>query len=82
MAYGTTFGVPFINTHSKLHKALKMSAKQAAEICTPEEVPEDVHFELLFDDEIDSDEWGGKCELLDMIVSTVSGHYLDFLTLE
>ena len=61
-AYGTTFGVPFINTHTKLHKALKMSAKQAAEICTPEEVPEDVHFELLFDDEIDWDEWGGKCE--------------------
>ena len=39
-----------------------MSAKQAAEICTPEEVPEDVHFELLFDDEIDWDEWGGECE--------------------
>ena len=38
-----------------------MSAKQAAEMCTCEEVPEDVHFELLFDDEIDWDEWGGKC---------------------
>ena len=62
MPYGTTFGVPFINTHTKLHKALKMSAKQAAEMCTPQEVPEDVHFELLFDDEIDWDEWGGKCE--------------------
>ena len=61
-AYGTTFGVPFINTHTKLHKALKMFAKQAAEMCTREEVPEDVHFELLFDDEIDWDEWGGKCD--------------------
>ena len=47
--------VPFINTHIKLHKALKMSAQQAAEMCSHEEVPEDVHFELLFDAEIDWD---------------------------
>ena len=82
-AYGTTFGVPFINTHTKLHKAMKMSAKQAAEMCTPKEVPEDVHFELLFDDQKSIGMSGEiSVNLLDMIVSTISGHYLDFLTWE
>ena len=59
-----------------------MSAKQAAEMCTPEEVQED--YILSFYSMKKSIGMSGEVSvnLLDMIVSTISGHYLDFLTLE